>query len=674
MTAITHIVLADKDGAGFVGLAKSRAAQLYAQLERSKRKFGSQRFEVSEGDKTFYIEISVAAPHVRILIDSKGCPAPVNGLVWIKSFFEPTVTVDEIKYLRTMFKKDAPLVQEDVAKLAPISAQLLTIRSTMFSGEMRKVVQLLQGMGQSVPYSCTASTTHGVFRLPSHAPWVIRISRKGVVAYPMNTCRGKNSPTDLGYTPLPTAEPEEPRVLMTEEQIKDAYDNKGAFYGTCGWAFSANGSKAANCFVGSEDIYSYSWQYQISITADAETGEPVSAMMALLKEGYIHGPRATHMKYPRGDVPIALYSFDPFRGNANYRNNCEAPVFCYFDGEALQTYFYVYSPSDSFTRTEAGDRPGLCYELEGVPVYDGTYSETARPTIQLNRSHSYRDINDSRDTQQYTTSYLGIGVEPNESLNGSFVLSALRLTFVRESGRSETTTRTDVLIVTGYDREAAYLCTSTAQNTGGHRYWVVNHTVQKDAFNYQNVENCEATGSSATNAIVVTDYRSSVFSDELCQSGLRYGLKGMDVWTGTGAGSTIRLAEQVGFVPGWDGCLSVRDRDTVFAPANFSDVPAVDINTPRKTIVNYTLRLDGSGNFRVAVKASDAEMADWMAFIQRGLNDQSAQIVRDAFKPQRAAYSNAVMRTNGRDMVESQFAPYDPSLISGSMFFFVGEP
>jgi hypothetical protein len=674
-TAITNIVLADSEGASFIGVAKQKARYLYAALERTGRKISAHRFEVSEAGKTFYIEINIQRPHVRIYIDSTKCPTYLSGLVWVKSFFEPTVTVDEVEYLRTMFKKEAPLVEENVSKLAPIGAELLQVRSTMFTGEMRKVVQLLQGMGKPVPYSHTAGTTHGVFRVSGLAPWIIKISRDGVVAYPMAVCRGKNSPTDLKYTPLPTPEPEEPRVLMTAAQIKDAYSSKGAFYAQCGWAFSANGSKAANCFVGSEDIYSYSWQYQISISADPETGAPVSATLALLKEGYIHGPKSTHMKFPRGDIPMALRSFDPFRGNTNYLKECNAPVFCYFEGETLQTYFYVFSPGGSVSRTDSFDRPETCWELEGVLTYSGSYSESPRPTIQLNSANPYNAVNDQRSTRMFTTSYLGIGIESGFSLNPEFVMSAVMLTMNEETGKNVSVSRIDVLIVTGYEREAAYLGETTVTSSGSYRLTVVNHTAQKDAWNYRRTEQCEATGATSTNLLVVTDFRGSVFAEDTCQSGLRYGYKGMDVWPGTGPGSTIRLAQQIGFVPGWNGCLGVRETDSVFFAGNFSNVALVDITIPSKTTVSYKLTLRGSGNFTAGIDGPDSELEDWMDFIEPGMNDQTAHIVRDAFKPQRASYSKTVLKTRGFELHKvAGFAPYDLSAVTGSMLSFVGEP
>jgi len=673
-TAITHITLADSEGDLFIGIAKVRAADLYARLERAKQLIGSHRFEYPHRDKTFYIEIRVQMPHVHIYIDSKTCPTFLSGLVWIKSFFTPTVTVDDVEYLRTMFKKDAPTVEENVSKLAASAGQLKTMRSGQFSGEMRKVVQILQGTGREVPYSPTSGTTHGVFRTTG-GPWVIKISSDGVVAYPMKTCRGKNSPTSLGYTPLPTAEPEEPRVLMTAEAIKDAYTGKRAFYGLCGWAFSSDGSKAANCFVGSKDMYSYAWQYQISITAD-DDGQPISASMARLTEGYIHGPKTSHMKYPRSDIPTALYSFDPYRGNANYRNDCSAPAFCYYDGGQLQTFFYNYAPGESFSRTDAGDgRSGLCTEFDGVQRFFGSYSENAQPVIRLNSRRGSRSVRDRRSRQTiYTSGPLGMGNELPDFPSSS-VVEVWFWNRERETARDNVTgLETSVLIVTGYEREAAYIAEVLASDSGGFSASLDQHAFPKSLYTKEPVEPCYATSDLSHISFTVGAFEGSPYNDDSCQSGKRYGeLFGYWVFPGTGVGSLITWREQV--EDGWNGCRNLVQQNATFYAANGSDVATWEYDIPRTRSTDYKLSLYASDAGRVAVNASNAEVDDWIDFIEQGMNDQLAQVVRDAFAPSRMAFSRAPNKARGYELqTSSQFGPYSLDAVTSTTILFVGEP
>lgn len=677
---VIHRILTSPECGQVLGYAENRARELYRALERAGRKRGEKRTEVKLGRRGFYIDIRVSMPEVWILIDTKGCPTYLSGLVWIKSGFTPAVEIDGVSYLRTFFPKQAPTTETDAQQLAPIAAEMLTVRAGMFSGEMRKVVQILQGMGRSVPYSYTARTTHGVFVASSGARWVIKISSAGVVAYPMLMCSGKNVPEGLGYTPLPTPEPDEPRVLLNADGVRDAYTGKSAFYSACGWAFSESGAKAANCFVGSEDIYSYAWQYQISINADPETGDPISASMVRTAEGYIHGPKTTHMKYPRGDIPIALRSFDPYRGNANYTKDCAAPVFCFFDGEALQTYYYVYEPSSTFSRTDVltGGVPQTCKEFENVLLKAGDYYETATPVIRLNSTQGYRRKRDNRRTQiYYTQGPLGIGAEAGNFDDGSgFVIEVWMLFLERTSDANAFEDRYDVLIVTGYEREAAYLATENTNSTDGYNYTKESHAIAKHAYNKETVEDCDATSDLRDIEFMVADYRNEVFSDSNCASGIRHAwLNGYYVFPGTGPGSNIRWREQRDYVPGWNGCLDTWRTNARFYAPNIDNIKDVDVDFPAKSETSYSIALRGSGGFRAAIDADSAEGAKWMRFIESGLNDQTAIVVRDAFNPSRAAYSTAVNKERGFELRESSaFSPYDLASVNGSTLTFVGVP
>lgn len=683
MTAITHITLADSDGAPFVPVARARAANLYERLVRAKQLVGSHRFEVNLFDKTFYVEVRIQRPHVWIYIDSKKCPSYLSGLVWIKSWFEPTIEEDGVEYLRTLFAKATPTEETDVSKLAGIAEQMKTLRPTMFSGEMRKVVQVLMGQGKSVPYLPGASVTHGVFRSANGRPWIIKISSSGVVAYPMLVCMGKNTPVDLGYTPLPTEEPEDPLVLLDEDGIRDAYRNKSVFYGSCGWAFSESGAEASNCFIGSENIYSYSWQYTISIQADPDTGAPVSASLSLVAEGYIHGPKSTHMKYPRADVFGALRSFDPYRGNANYRKDCAAPVHCYYDGEALQTYYYVYYPSSSYSREDAHvGSATICLEWFGTEFRTGTYTVSARPVIRLNSTQGAQQVNDSRSRLlRNWERELGIGsINPGTyPLDNDATLTGLywMVRVDRETGNSDISGGvTNVLIVPAQDREFAYIAESESGASGGTRVTVTYHTMQRYYCLVKSVEACEATSDTGSIAFAVQGIAGQNYADDSCQSGYRFGvLFGAYVWEGTGPGSVITWRKQLGYVPGWNGCLSTVFDDTRFYAPNNGSIPSVDYDTPRKTWTNRKLSAYASGGVRLNVDASEEALAQWMKFIEIGMNDQSVNVVRDAFNSDRYACTTTPNENHGYVLQESPYMnPYDLDLVSGSTLLFVGVP
>ena len=659
----------------FLPLAMNRARELFRVLERDGKKVGARRYEVKQDRQGYYIDIRIQMPNVWILIDTKKCPGFLSGLVWVEDYFEPTVTVDEVDYLRSFYPRATPTTKTQESQLAEYASQLRTVRSGMYSGEMRKVVQVLQGMGVEIAYNYRATETHGVYRTASGAPWIVKVSRAGVFAWPMNICQSKNSPQGLTYTPLPTPEPEEPRELLSAAAMEAVYEGKGGFYGGCGWAFSANGSKAANCFVGSRDMYSYSWQYQISIQAD-DAGNPASATVAVLAEGYIHGPKTTHMKFPRDGV--SLYSFDPYRGNANYVHDCEAPVFCYFDGESLQTYYYLYAPSASFSRTEDpfGGRPGICAEFENQVLRSGDYSELAIPTIALNSTRCETRVTDSRSTfLMRLEGPLGMGFFASEI--DQTVREAWWRIFERESNRGAVNNqKTNVLIVTGYDRESAYLAERLVNSHGDYLYTLQRNGISK--FNYSRTGSvpCQATAALGSISTVVAGNSGPTWTAEECHSGVRYAeLSGLWIVPGSGSGSTLQWEQQVGFVPGWNGCLSIYESEWRFISANITDVDEIRITFPGRTTADYRLSLEASGGMSAAVSASDTEIGDWMQFIETGMNDQTAFVLRDAFEPRRCAYTRAVNNTRGKDLIMAPgFAPYDLSAVTGSTLSFVGVP
>jgi hypothetical protein len=676
-TAITTVVLIDSDGAHLLAAAKGKARELYERLTRTRQSRGAHRYEVTESEKTFYVSITVNAPFVQILVDSKKCPKFVSGLVWIEDFFEPTVREEEVDYLRSIYLKEAPTSKVLEASLANNANQMLTVRAGMYSGEMRKVVQVLQGMGRTISYNYRASETHGVFRTGSGAPWIIKISRAGVFAWPMNFCRGPNSPEALGYTPLPTAEPEEPRELLSAEVMESVYEGKGGFYSGSGWAFSASGAKAANCFVGSKDIYSHSWQYVISIAAGSD-GAPTSATVTLAEEGYIHGPKATHMKFPRAVNPLSLYSFDPFRGNTNYRNDCVAPVFCFYDGESLQTFFYLYAATAGFNRTDDPfeGRPAICAEFLNVPMMTGSYGETPVATIALNSTRPEMQVNDNRRSLLMTLEGpLGVGFFANEI--GENLREAWWRIFERNSeGNAVYNKKSSVLIVTAFDREAAYLAHSVRNSHDGFEYSLQRNGISR--FNLATTSSvaCLATGALGAIEATAGANRGPTWADDSCQSNIRLAeFAGLWYVSGASTGSTVKWSQQVGYVPGWNGCLQTYESEWKFAAANISQVKEVIIEYPPRVTVDNALLLYGSDSTRGAVPASDSEISDWMQFIESGLNDQTAFILRDCLTPSRFAYSKTVNNPRGKDLVTSPgFGPYSMSPVTGATLTFVGVP
>ena len=233
-----------------------------------------------------------------------------------------------------------------------------------------------------------------------------------------------------------------------------------------------------------------------------------------------------------------------------------------------------------------------------------------------------------------------------------------------------------MLVVTGYEREAAYLCTRETSSSASHTDTLTRFGIAKHAYNVADLEMCDATSDLRNISFLVTSYRAPVYVDDNCQSGHRYGeLNGYYVFPGTSAGSTIKWREQLGYVPGWNGCLATWQQNTVFIAANINNVPVYQETRAARSTVDEKVSLQGSNGFKASISAASNDIDEWFRFIEIGMNDQSAHIVRDAFNPRRAAYSKVPNKTRGFELgVSSEFGPYDLSDVNGSTLAFVGVP
>jgi hypothetical protein len=359
-------------------------------------------------------------------------------------------------------------------------------------------------------------------------------------------------------------------------------------------------------------------------------------------------------------------------------NDCEAPVFCFFDGEALQTYYYVYAPSSSFSQSEdyTDGRTAICAEFENQILRSGTYSEFAIPTIQLNSTRSESRVTDSRATYlMRLEGPLGMGFFASE-IDGTVREAWWRIQ-ERESNRGAVNNqKTHVLVVTGYDREAAYLAERVVNSHGDYLYTLQRNGISKFNFGRTGSVPCLATGALGSISTVVAGNTGPTWTAEECHSGVRYAeLSALWVMMGSGPGSTLQWEQQLGYVPGWNGCLSIYESEWSFVSANLSGVDEIRVTFPGRTISDYRLSLEASGDMRASVDASDAQIGDWMQFIEIGMNDQTAFILRDAFEPRRCAYTRSVNNTRGKDLIMAPgFAPYDLSAVTGSTLSFVGVP
>lgn len=248
---------------------------------------------------------------------------------------------------------------------------LVKKRGTSFSGEMRKVVQLLCGHNSEIAYEYGWQRTHGIFvNSVDDSRWVIEIGSKGVTAWPLPLC-GSATPSDLiHYVPAPAPElpSYESRIELCDSiTIGDAYLGH-ALSSEIGWAFSASGHEAQNVvYVGGYEVDSRSYiktfRYKVTISPDAE-GNPISAVLTEEASNWAysnHIQNQVRVPFVK-NCGLAAHRFDFFIGTSAapppIEGNIQFPVHVYYSGETAKVFDYLYVAP--FTEDPADNWPSTC--------------------------------------------------------------------------------------------------------------------------------------------------------------------------------------------------------------------------------------------------------------------------------------------------------------------------
>jgi hypothetical protein len=196
--------------------------------------------------------------------------------------------------------------------LRPNSKSIALRTPGKYTGEMRKVVQILSGIGIPIRYNYLRRLTHGIYTAGDGSKWVIEISKDdGIRAKRLPICKSPD-PLDpivqeLGYLPQDPGDlffaPDNWIILADASLLSDHYGKWGLFV-SCGWAFNGTGSEAQNVAFSNKPVgdrvYKYSSRYKISIS---ETDNiPSSASVSIVEQGYIEGYNEHSIKYPVPDV------------------------------------------------------------------------------------------------------------------------------------------------------------------------------------------------------------------------------------------------------------------------------------------------------------------------------------------------------------------------------------
>ena len=226
-------------------------------------------------------------------------------------------------------------------------SQNVVPRTSEWSGTMKKVVQIVFGLGRinknklrdpnepnrstqymkdvdqngvQVQYDYKFMRTHGIYKGPDNTLWLVEISsNKGVIAMPLPIFPGSDEPgfalraqqrgdtamekalDELGCLPtgegFPTGKTFQKKLakgdilqLLPPADLQEFY-RLSAYSSVCGWAFNERGNEAHNVgYTWPEgDVFQVGYWYQISINIGAvnknrEPGQPIASGSANLKK------------------------------------------------------------------------------------------------------------------------------------------------------------------------------------------------------------------------------------------------------------------------------------------------------------------------------------------------------------------------------------------------------
>lgn len=703
---VKHKLLGGRGSGKYLGFATQKVGRL-AEEARGRAPSRTKRYTTDAG--MVDIKVSIQDEQQYIKIKRRPCPSFLSGFCDLVFHFNegtptpvyqvdnPDPPPDTIPKLRRFYPSPATKAEDRtwrdssiLGRSEEVAQAMLIIKASMFSGEMRKVVQILQGQGAPVPYSPLFSTTHGVFKGTKGERWIIEASNQGLVAWVMGVCRSTPPVNAAGeqvldYVPLPSPKPTGDALaaataagtyvmLLTAAEVQEFYNNS-PFFSACGWAFNSDGHKIANVCIGSEDVYLKGLLYEISITESE--GRPTAAVMTKIDEGILHGPKlAAHMKYPAGGK---LSSFDVQYGNQIFIRFSDAPVFVYYDNDERIVARYRYDPNGGFTQTVtdplANDDLATinCFPAADLNVLhrSGTLTYRSQPVILYPGRESAQS---TLETSSYTESTYSLGdhlgifyfeeVDKSYTFFDVWYLSQHRLSSV---GRGES--RKEVLIVPVYEREAFYWAqdTDTLTTVGTERFRTTGF-VDAARSKTDRIEQCTATSS-----LAVKVRGNNLPTQQQC-SVATFGQSYSLTWPGPESSFSfllhysitdeVKVRKQAGEIGGsLGGCdvISSIPHPTKDIVQNYNPAPV--------TTNAFIFEFVGSGGVRRAM-AEPANKAELFRFIE--VADQVAVAVRDAFAPATYVISPTVNLFAGSECI-STAAAY-PVAAAGNNMSFIGVP
>jgi hypothetical protein len=360
-----------------------------------------------------------------------------------------------------------------------------------YSGTMRKVVQMLLGLGHPINYEYGATRTHGIWLAADGTPWVIEIGIRGIYAAPMPVAtddattlanfRTAQSAAgyDLDFIPRPenpippldnalTYAVENGTVLeLAAASAMASFYALSPYFSACGWAFSYSGNSAQNTAWGwhgsGNPDSDFIEGYRFNVTIDGSSVP--AASIAQVERGYLHGDRGTHFKLPTDELTGQVSSFDLFHGNfGSPPTPSDTTFYVFYDGETEKLCKYKRGAQISVATSNNIDGSGI----SGYPTLSSTTGlETNGTTTTSRPDEIYVNSSSSPLIKSFTGYYRDRNIEElgragwqhYSSVPGLWWISnKTGYTWYREYiGGGFTEYKTFIGVVPCLDREAFYI-------------------------------------------------------------------------------------------------------------------------------------------------------------------------------------------------------------------------
>lgn len=308
----------------------------------------------------------------------------------------------------------------------------------MYTGEMRKVVQMALGMGLPIRVEYSFNRSNGIFKSSNGKRYLIEIGDRGILARPLNCTYLDNEQleayrTEIGNTnyDLPYKINKNTVLGITETDLEAAISSgsvirvasadslagfyvNNSYFDACGWAFSSTGRAAGNtCWNNKPDglpRWPYGYRYAIYLKEDIN-GIPTLSSIDIEDEGYLHG-NVVSWWMPK-DL-TTLYHFDTWRQNI-YGSPPTGPYGCgiyvYYDGEVPVVMGYLPDRNLSTeSRSDSFDLDPTVGEL-GATIYNTYVEKIVGQRVSMTQQEVYVDTPANVETTRFYGNVATVNVE-----------------------------------------------------------------------------------------------------------------------------------------------------------------------------------------------------------------------------------------------------------------------